>query len=381
VTGFAEERLVGFPHALRLAGIATDAMRSALFLRAVKSLELRELADLKRAARLTLVSSPVDFPVFEAAFDAWFSDEEMVAARPEPPGETPANRPTGDRHEFTHPLPGEAEGSLASPHDLHGRKAFRSGDDAMRDTLSAIQRTRLPAIVSRRWHPARSGPRIDIAATGGEARKTLGETLRLRQRARPRAARRILLLIDVSGSMKEMTETYLRAAHALVQGGAPVEVFCISARLHRITTALRRRHAESALRALSETVSGFDGGTRLGESLEIFLTTSRYAALVRGAVTVFLSDGLECGPPAKLIGAVERMSRLSYLLVWLSPLAGSASYRPATRAMADLLPFLDDLGDGSSLEALQRGFASLRSIERQMRGLAHFRWQAMEKTA
>ena len=60
--------------------------------------------------------------------------------------------------------------------------------------------------------------------------------------------RKLLLLIDVSGSMKLYTADYLKLAHAAVQGADSAEVFTFGTRLTRVTSALRVRDREGAAR-------------------------------------------------------------------------------------------------------------------------------------
>ena len=103
---------------------------------------------------------------------------------------------------------------------------------------------------SRKWKAASHGPRIDLAETCAQARHTLGETLRLSWMARPQKARRILILIDISGSMQAHSQYCLRAALAIGQARPGVETFCIGTRLTRVTENLRRRDPEVALDSL-----------------------------------------------------------------------------------------------------------------------------------
>ena len=65
-----------------------------------------------------------------------------------------------------------------------------------------------------------------------------GEITRLPTRRRQTRERRVLMLIDVSGSMKNGTDGALRLAHALQQGGDRVECFTLGTRLTRVTRAL-----------------------------------------------------------------------------------------------------------------------------------------------
>ena len=50
-----------------------------------------------------------------------------------------------------------------------------------------------------------------------------------------------------------------------------METFTIGTRLTHVTRALRGRDPERALVAAGETVPDWSGGTRLGETLQIFL--------------------------------------------------------------------------------------------------------------
>jgi hypothetical protein len=139
----------------------------------------------------------------------------------------------------------------------------------------------------------------------------------------------LLLLIDVSGSLREHAPDYLRFAWA-----AQAETFTFGTRLTRITRELRERDVDAALAAVSATVEDADGGTRIGRSLHEFVTTPRYADRARGALTIVLSDGLERGDPAQMVHAVKRLARLSHRLLWWTPLGLDPTYRPITRAMA-----------------------------------------------
>jgi hypothetical protein len=59
----------------------------------------------------------------------------------------------------------------------------------------------------------------------------------------------------------------------------------------------------------------------------------------------------------------------------VSPLAADPRYRPATRAMAAILPFLDAIADGSGLAALERLPKLLSAVENAARGQALRRGQ------
>ena len=164
--------------------------------------------------------------------------------------------------------------------------------------------------------------------------------------------RRMVLLIDISGSMKQHTDPYLRFAHALARAAERIEVFTLGTRLTRITRALKARNPTQALALAAGIVADWDGGTRLGDALTAFLAIPRFAGFTRGAAVVVLSDGLERGDHTAMTAAVARLSRLTWRLVWLTPLAAASDFRPQTAAMQSVLPYLDALRGGSSVSAI-----------------------------
>jgi uncharacterized protein len=374
----ASDLLTEFPAALREAGLTIDPGRAEAFLRAVAVCRLRAIGDLVRLGRVTLVGSAEDFPLFDAVFESLFG-EATFSGKVENPEEDRAPRgmwPHGEQA-LLHGVEGEATGRAASDEDLRNRKTFSGMTEEDRAALARLGRRLddMPVVKRRNWKSSPRGTRIDLARTARAARRTFGETLQLTREARPATPRRLLFLVDVSGSMKTHSELTLRFAHLVTRKLPKVETFCFGTRLSRATKSLRHRRPEKALETLSDVVSGFDGGTMIGASLEAFLSVSRHAALVRGAVTVIFSDGLERGDPAPMIHALGRLARLSHRLVWATPLAADPRYRPATRGMAGVLPFLDALCDGSSLAALERMIAGLDNVERMGRGRAGQRFQ------
>ena len=139
----------------------------------------------------------------------------------------------------------------------------------------------------------------------------MGEPGEIAWRRRGVRPRRVVLLVDVSGSMSGYADALLRLAHRFTQVGRPsggvVETFTVGTRLTHLTRALRIRDAERALVAAGETVPDWSGGTRLGETLRIFLDRWGQRGMARGAVVVVFSDGWERGDPT-LLG--EQMARL-----------------------------------------------------------------------
>ncbi len=349
-TVLAAEHLRGFLHALRSVGLTPVTTKQTDFLTALQLRPPRGLQDLYWLARVTLVSDMLEIDDFDAVFTAWF-EQNAVLVTPEPDSESESDV-EAPRGEGDNSLPDQdaelGEGVAASSITTTTRRDFgRStpGERVLMDQLGSAWDRCLPQVSSRRLRPGRGGRRFDMRATVRRARRTGGEIVEFRWRVRPPRRRRLLLLIDVSGSLKQHTPALLRIAHTAV-AGAPTrtEVFTFATRLTRITGQLRAHDVDRAVTEVACEITDAHGGTRIGASFATFLSTSRYVALTRGAVVVVLSDGLERGDHRLMVDSVERLARLGHRLVWWSPLASSPTYRPVTAGMSAQLGILDRLG-------------------------------------
>jgi len=346
---------LGFAALLRRAGFSVAPGQIMSWLAAIELLGPRSIHDIRRAAHAMLAPPPERFDEFDALFDAHFLGAVVPGLEVEPSDEEPLQA-ADDSAGGPEPIFGEdthESGAKPTGAERLSARRFAPGDEA--ETLRQFARA-VPARVPRRrgyrWRSARGGARIDARRMFRDAMRHAGEFVGVRRKRRKLRQRRIVVLIDVSGSMKERTRAHLAFAHALTRAADAVEVFTIGTRLTRITRALRLRNREQALTAASRIVADWDGGTRLGEALGAFLAVPRFAALARGAAVVVLSDGLERGDPSAMRDAVARFSQLAWRLVWLTPLAADAGFEPRTAGLVAARPFLDVLADGGSIDRI-----------------------------
>ena len=356
--------LAGFPPFLRGFGFDTSPDRTVAFLAAVELLGPRGIDDVRRAAIATLGPPRERAAEFDALFRAWFHGEIAPVPRGrDDETEVRIHDEGGDVLELPEaPDLGES-GRSATGAEILGDRRFPPDPGIGR--LRGFAREapeRLPRRRGLRRARAHRGESVDLRRALRAAVRHGGDTPVLPWRRRRQRLRRILLLIDVSGSMKEHTETALRFAHVLCRAAERMEGFTLGTRLTRITGALRLRNPEAALAKASTLVPDWDGGTRIGDALGAFLAVPRFAGFARGAVVVVLSDGLERGDPDSMTRAVARLSRLAWRVSWLTPLAADPAYRPESAGLAAIVPYLDDLGDGASAEALCRHMLSLGGV-------------------
>ena len=361
--------LAGFPPFLRGFGFDTSPEQTVAFLAAVELLGPRAIDDVRRAAVATLGPPREQAGEFDALFRAWFYGELAPVPR-ESDDETEIRVHDKGDSVYQPPEPpdlGES-GQSATAAEMLGDRRFRPDMGIGRLQRFAREAPeRLPRRRGLRQVRAHRGGSVDLHRAFRAAVRYDGDSPVLPWRRRQERHRRILLLIDVSGSMKEHTETALRFAHVLYHAAERMEGFTLGTRLTRISGSLRLRNSEAALAKASALVPDWDGGTRIGDALEAFLAVPRFAGFARGAVVVVLSDGLERGGPQTMTGAVIRLSRLAWRVSWLTPLAADPTYRPESAGLAAVVPYLDDLADGASADALCRHMISLATA-RSRRG-------------
>jgi uncharacterized protein len=337
----------GFLRDLHDQGLRVPVPKQRLFLQAIEAVGPRDATHLYWIGASTLTICREDLEVYSPTFERWFGE---VATRPardreSPDEETPAPRGKGDEAPFTATFGGQA-GLEAGSSERDRRSVFGPASEGDRAVLALLRRElrgAVPTVRSRRRRPGRRGPWIDVARVCRESWRSHGEIVTLRRRNRPRRQRRVLLLIDVSGSMKQHSADYLRFAHAVVGRLDRVEVFTFGTRLTRVTEPLRARDVDTAVGSLSDVVLDAEGGTRIGASLQEFLGNPRYVTVARGALVIVLSDGLERGDCRPMQAAVRRLSLLGHRLLWWTPLACDPAYRPVTRGMSAVLGSVDEL--------------------------------------
>jgi uncharacterized protein len=359
--------LVGFAAALREAGLPCDAHRVQAYLSAVREIDLAEPNQLYWAGRLTLCAEPDDLPSYDEAFAAWFSYSQ-------PPRRRPVGPPKPRQATMAALTDVAGEGSTAERETGELRVAASTREVlAHRDisSLSAAEREHLRALFatlrldpplrrSMRLRPHRSG-RLDRARVLRAMRASGGEPIRLFHRDRARRPRRLVLLVDVSGSMTPYADALLRFAHVVTRAApASTEVFTVGTRLTRLSRQLRRRDPIEALTAASRAVPDFAGGTRLGEMLRAFLDLWGQRGLARRAVVVLFSDGWERGDAALLGTEMARLARLAHAVLWVNPHAGRHGYAPVQSGIAAALPHVDLLLAGHSLATLEELLMEVR---------------------
>ncbi len=357
----ARRVVVGFCRALRAAGLTVPARSSMLYQQAVSAIGLDDPHQLFWAGRATLVNKPEDHETYEAAFAAYWRQRwpQSLGFENQSDPKTLAldlASDDADDDESTTSDSDDIESVRFSAVEVLADKDFADCTPEELDELSTLLKSLqfdTHTRRSQRLRPARAaGSRPDLRRTVRAALRNHGEPIErvfLEPAPKPR---RLVLLLDVSGSMESYARPLLRFAHAAVVARQRVEVFTLGTRLTRVTRQLGERDPDAALARVTPDVKDWSGGTRLGHGVREFNDQWGVRGLARGALVVILSDGWDRGDPAELGSEMERLSRVAHRIVWVNPLKATPGYAPLAGGMAAALPHVDLFVEGHNYRSL-----------------------------
>ena len=354
---------IAFVRMLRRAGLGVPVGSALAYSEALAATGVEERSRVYWAGRATLVRRPEDFPVYDRIFAAFWAGRErgsIVASAdqvvveldepvPDEEGEAPPSEEARDqartitvRYSPTETLR-EKDFAVCTPEELAETRRLM----AELHMEAARRRSR------RMQRSSRRRGRPDPRRTVRSALRSGGEPLRRAHLEPSWRPRRVVLLVDVSGSMEPYARSLLRFLHVAVMGRGKVEAFALGTRLTRLTRELSRHDPDAALTAAAGAVPDWSGGTRLGQGLRAFNDRYGVRGMARGAIVVILSDGWDRGEPEELAVEMSRLHRVAHRIVWVNPLKATPGYAPLARGMAAALPYVDNFVEGHSLASLE----------------------------
>jgi uncharacterized protein with von Willebrand factor type A (vWA) domain len=355
---------VAFARLLRGAGLKVPLGSVLTFVDALGRVGIDGRDGVYWAGRATLVRNPEDIPLYDRSFAVFWThaqtllDEQAVEtlnltlAIDDDTDEGNDDTGSSDADDDRGP---EITLRFSAVEVLRHKDfaEYTSDELQLAQQLMAQLRFIGPPRRSFRQHRSPRGRRPDVQATLRAALRTGGEPINRQWREPGDRLRRLVLLLDVSGSMEPYARAMLRFVHAAVSGRQRVEAFAIGTRLTRVTRELNSRDPDKALTEASTRVHDWSGGTRLGECIRVFNDQWGVRGMARGAIVVVLSDGWDRGDPVELGRQMERLQRIAYHTIWVNPLKVTPGYAPLARGMAAALPYVDDFVEGHSLASLQ----------------------------
>lgn len=361
-------RVVGFCQVLRANGFRVGLSETIDCLEALKHVDVFDKEQFRQALACTLVKRADQLKLFQYLFENYFSggpkmetpftQNQESAAREQEPSQNPTYRTssTGALKATYSPLSLEVERSLEPPPPTQRAKLKRN--------LRALERVS-PSIGGRRLRRSPRGP-LDIKATFRASLRT-GETRFLKHCSRKEAKNRVVMLVDVSGSMDSETRRLLELVHAASNTNHGSAVFCFSTSIKRVDNLVRGKTMAEAAQTVGSQLKIWGSGTRIGECLRALLK-DHGELLDKQTVLVIVSDGWDLGDTEMLRQALSELKARVAKIMWFNPLADTEGYRPVSSGMAAALPYLDTF---SGLRPLYepRGVAGLLKNSRASGGV------------
>jgi uncharacterized protein with von Willebrand factor type A (vWA) domain len=338
-----------FADALRRVDVEVTVPQTLCF---VEALSLTDGAGLRAIAHATLATSPEDIAAIDELLDGERGASPERADRPtilqvDDAGATAGDHCVGDDR---------ARAGFSAVEVLRQRDIAACTDEERAQIRSLLRSVELVGDRrrSRRTRRERGSGTIDQRATLRSAGRTGGELVRLHHRSRRTRPRRVVLLLDVSGSMEPYVRSLLQLAHLGAAGPADVQVFALGTRLTRLTRHLSTRDPDAAFEAAVAAARDWGGGTRLGATLQAINDDPTTRGIVTSSTVIVASDGLDRGDPDQLQEQMARLARVAHRIIWVNPLRFIDGYEPTAAGMRAALPYVDAFVEGHSVAAFER---------------------------
>jgi uncharacterized protein with von Willebrand factor type A (vWA) domain len=365
--GGLDAAVVDFCRFAHANGLPASVKESLAALEAVRAVGVEDRERVKSALRAVLCSSKGEWELFEDLFYAFWNSAEPGgrAVEPREKRAPSASELQSPQEKTGLTLPGgsnaanveEQSGKVVMGATAQERLRHADFSTIAAADLADLERIALRLLrqmslrLSRKLRATRLRGKVDLRRTIRLSISRGGNPIYLSFRGRKLQQQRLVVLLDVSGSMNPYSLFLVRFAYALQKYFRRVDTFLFSTRLTDITEALRSRHLREALQALTEQPAGWSGGTKIGESLREF--SARHGSLLsRNTLFMVLSDGWDTGEPEKLAAELSAIKRRVRKVLWLNPLLGMDGYQPLTRGMSAALPYIDVFAPAHNLQSL-----------------------------
>lgn len=342
-------RVQGFIDRLREEGLRTGVAAGVDLSRALHALPLLDRSAFREACRATLAKSPSDLVAVDRVFEEYFGTRGLPLTPPSEEGKLPHGRERSGRIPAGPRAPGPKEDDLEE--ELQGRYSPVAPPLAVVRTPIPSERLRrhragarrfrrsVATLPGRRWraHPVGT---VDLRRTARASLRSGGEFLELARRNRAPRRADLVVLWDVSGSMREHTTNLFGLVYALHRAVRRTRVFAFGHDLVEVTGLLAGRSYQRALPLLSDRLRSTGGGTQIAHCLSEF--RRHHGSELRGSSTlVIVSDGWDLGAPRELADELRRLRGQAHQVVWVNPYAAQTGFRPVTAALRAASPYVD----------------------------------------
>ena len=362
-TSTITESIVAFSQFVRSHGLTIGVEETELALFAAEKQLLPDRKNFKNALKVIFCTNPEERQLYEKLFSLYW-DTNPVDLR-ETKNKTSlrgvvekkANRSlvmlgrgkTNEEMANAKNISGASETDRLQKMDFAG---IHEMDGRLLEEIAAKLFKEMSVRLRRRMKESLKEGTINLRRTIRRSISAGGEPIELFHRSKRRKKHRLIVLLDVSGSMDKYSFYLLRFVCALREHFRQAEAFVFSTSLVRISKALQHNYLDSVLSAISQKADNWSGGTKIGECLKQFNDHYGKRMLNGQPFVIILSDGLDTGAPEMLGRELKKIKRRTKKTIWLNPLKGMKGYEPIARGMKEALPSIDDFRTAHNLESL-----------------------------
>lgn len=375
-----------FARALRRAGLPIGPGRVIDAIRAVEAAGFTEKRDFFWTLHACFVNRPEHARIFAQLFRLYWRDprflEHMMAAmlpairgvQEERPAQAAEKRAAEALLDGAEAPPREEEGAPREEETVIEVDASLTMSTSERlktldfELMSLAEVAEAKRMLARLSLPIKPLPSRRSMASFGQGRVDAARSLRAALRRggemdvlalkkpKPRWPN-LVVLCDISGSMSQYSRIILHFLHAVANergaGWAQVHAFTFGTQLTNITRHLRTRDVDAALKAAGAQAQDWEGGTRIGQSLEVFNRDWSRRVLGQGAVVLLITDGLDRDDPEALARQMQRLHLSARRVIWLNPLLRWDGFAPKAAGIRAMLPHVDSFRAGHSIASLE----------------------------
>jgi len=371
------ENLILFVNMLRRAGLPVSTEQTMDLSEALTLIDIGNREQVYYASRTLLVSRQEHLNLFDVLFNRFWRQLSSESSS------SPQKAPHAPRHDRKHHRPlmmsymaekaqqdaeevemGDKSGTFSDAEILQRKDFGRMTPDELNAVkqMIASMRWQVSLRQTRRFVPDNKGHQLHMRKVLATAVKHGGVPIKFEYQAKKVKQRPIVLIADISGSMEKYSRLVLQFFYCVSHSLKDVEAFVFGTRMTRITHALKIKNIDRAVEEATREVVDWSGGTRIGESLQVFNRQWSRRVLRRGAIAIIVSDGWERGDVDLLKKEMRYLQHRCHRLIWLNPLSGRETYEPIVSGMQVALAHVDDFLPIHNLQDLETLTLHLQSL-------------------
>jgi hypothetical protein len=359
--------IVDFSRFLRAYEFSADMRQTMTALEAAKTVDVSDQHVFVSILKTTLCSNQEEWERFPQLFRIFWGESQPRPRSTSGEYKGPSRGETGVQRDgssvFLDRPSSQTAAQDGNARAVHGASAqhrlkkvdfseLPCDDQALLEEISLRLLRRMSLRLSRRLAISNRRSQVDLRRSIRRNITRGGEPFVLAYKGKKPKRNKLVILLDISGSMNFYSLFLVRFAYALQECFQRVHTFLFSTNVVEISDLLRTRYLPDALRRLSQRAAGWSGGTRIGDSLRQFNQSYGRKLLSRDTIFIILSDGWDTGEPELLASQLRTTKGRVQKILWLNPLLGLKDYQPITQGMAAALPYVDVFAPAHNLESL-----------------------------